>query len=79
MVLEAQQRRQFFLVEFFHTNADVVGQYEIEEDLLPGIEMRTDEGLRGRLIVPSFAADRSVGTPYYARSVRSALRRTRWL
>jgi len=36
VVFQAEQRCQFFLIEFFHTDAHVMRQHEIEEGLLLG-------------------------------------------
>ena len=33
VVFEPEQRRELFLIEFLDTNAHVMGQHEVEEDL----------------------------------------------
>ena len=42
VVLEQEERGEFFLVEFFHADGDVVLEDEIEEDLLLGAESGVD-------------------------------------
>ena len=42
VVLEFQQRRKLFLVQFLHADFDVLGKYKVEEDLLLGVEMGAD-------------------------------------
>jgi len=56
VVLEPEQRRELFLVEFFDTDGNVVLEDEIEEDLLLGVEMRVD--MHFRIRGPDFTGDR---------------------
>ena len=42
VVLELQQRSQLLLIEFLNTHLDVLGEHEIEENLLFGIEAAGD-------------------------------------
>ncbi len=56
VVLEPQQRRELFLVEFFHTHGNVVLEDEIEKDLLLGVELRVD--MYFRIGGPNFTSDR---------------------
>ena len=44
MVFQAEQGRQFVLVQFFHADIDVVGQDEVEEVLLFAVEAGQDVG-----------------------------------
>src|SRR5437588_7110262 len=41
-IFESQQRRQFFLIELFYTDAHIMGKYEVKEDLLLAVEVRAD-------------------------------------
>jgi len=41
-ILEAKQRREFFLIQFVHANTYVVGQDEFQEGLLLAVEAFTD-------------------------------------
>ncbi len=42
MVFESEERRQFVLIEFFHSTTHVVRKDKIEKDLLSAIKMRAD-------------------------------------
>lgn len=55
VVLEPQQWRELFLVEFFHTHGNVVLEDKIEKDLLPGVELRVD--MHFRIGGPDFTGD----------------------
>jgi len=41
-ILQTEQRRKFFLIEFVHPDAYIMGQDEVQEDLLLAIEPRGD-------------------------------------
>ena len=42
VVFQLEQWRELLLIQFLHSFAHVVREHEVEEDLLPGIELRTD-------------------------------------
>ena len=47
-LFEPKQWRELLLVQFLHTDIHIVGRYEIQEHLLPAVEVRADFHLRLR-------------------------------
>lgn len=52
VVLEMQQGHELVLIKFFHSDADIVREHDVEKDLLLAVEMRADVEL-GSLGAPS--------------------------
>ena len=52
VVFEPEQRRELFLIEFLDTNAHVMGQHEVEKDLLLAVKTGADYhlSLRGTVL-----------------------------
>ena len=52
VILQPEQRREFFLIKLFHAHAHVVRKHEIEENLLLAVKVCADDdfGLRGAFL-----------------------------